>query len=419
MTEQRNIVVVGGGFAGLPVTHYVMKHIIPALKAKHGNAKYHVYNLNPSSDFYFRIASPRVGTSTTLMPAEKIFGSLTEGYKNYSADEFTLIQGFATGLDTSARKLSYQRSGHQPEELSYHALVVAAGSRTHHPAFSMPTTKEATVDAIKTMNTKVAAAKDIVIVGGGPTSVEVAGEMAEFRNGKPGWFSPAPRKVNITLVTAVNQLLPALSPKIAKIADKKLKDLGVDVVYQTRVTNVSESQDGRTKVLLTKGKELEADLYIPAYGVLPNSTWLPSSLLNDTNYLVTNPQTLRVDAAGPRVYATGDISSASRNIGMDIMDMTPVVMVNLKRDLLSYNPAAPTAPAPGKDRIFTPKANLSMVVPIGTGGGVAGIMGWSAPSWLVWLAKGRDYLVGMGLKPALVGDSVKKDYKWKVGEAIV
>ncbi|KAF2675738.1 FAD/NAD(P)-binding domain-containing protein [Lentithecium fluviatile CBS 122367] len=420
MTEQRNIIVLGAAPAGLQATHYIMKHILPALKAKHTNAKYHVYTINPSADFYFRVASPRVGTSTTLMPVEKIIAPLSEAFKKYSADEFTFIQGYATGLDYTARQVVYQRSEHLPEEkLSYHALLVATGSKTHHPAFSMPTTTAATVDALKTMNTKVAAAKDIVIVGGGPTGVETAGEIAEFRNGKPGWFSAAPRKVNITLITATNQLLPTLSHSVAKIAEKKLKDLGVDVVYNTRAANVSEMEDGRTKVVLTDGKELEADLYIPAYGVLPNSSWLPPNLLNETNYLITNPQTLRVDLAGPRVYALGDISSASRNTIMDLLDMLPVSLINIKRDLLSYNTSSPTAPAPGKDRIFTPQTKLSMIAPIGSGGGVGAVMGWKAPSWFVWLLKGRDYMVGMSLAPTLRGDSVKKEYKWTKEEAVV
>jgi NADH dehydrogenase FAD-containing subunit len=420
MTEQRNIIVLGAAPAGLQTTHYIMKHIIPALKAKHRNTKYHVYNINPSADFFFRIASPRVGTSTTLLSAEKVFSPLSESYKNYSADEFTFIQGYATGLDTGARMVSYRRSENLPEDkLPYHALVVATGSKTHYPAFSMATTSAATKDAIKLMNTEAAAAKDIVIVGGGPTGVETAGELAEFRNGKPGWFSTAPRKVNITLITATNQLLPTLSPAIAKLAEKKLKALGVDVVYNTRVANVSETQDGKKKIVFANGKNMKADLYIPAYGVLPNSSWLPTSLLNDSNYLITNEQTLRVDIAGPRVYALGDISSASRNTVEDLLGMLPVAMINIKRDLLSYNPKAPTAPAPGKDRVFKPSTKVSMIAPIGTGGGVGSLMGWSAPSWLVWLVKGRDYMVGMSMVPMTSGDNVKKEYKWSKEEAVV
>jgi NADH dehydrogenase FAD-containing subunit len=418
MVEQRNIVVLGGGPSGLLATHYILKHVIPTLKAKHTSAKYHVYNVNPSADFYFRVASPRVATSTTLMAAEKVFGPISGGFEKYSADDFTFIQAFATGLDTDARKVSYQRDGHLSEELSYHALVVVTGSKTHHPAFSMPTTKEATMDAIKSTNVKAAAAKDIVIVGGGPTGVEVAGELAEFRNGRPGWFSPVQRKVNITLVTATNQLLPTIPLSTAKTAENKLRDLGVEVVYNTRVANTSEMQDGRTKVQLANGKELKADLFIPAYGVLPNSTWLPSKLLNKTNYLITNQETLRVDIAGPRVYSFGDVSSASRNTVADILDMMPVAMINIKRDLISYNPATPTAPAPGKDRIFTPAAKVSMIAPIGSRGGVGSVMGWSVPSFFVWLLKGRDYMVGLSFQPTLGGDTVKKDFKWTAEEAV-
>jgi NADH dehydrogenase FAD-containing subunit len=420
MSEQRNIIVLGAAPAGLQTTHYIMKHILPALKAKHSNAKYHVYNINPSADFFFRIASPRVGTSTKLMPTEKIFSPLSESFKNYSPDEFTFIQGYATGLDTATRQVSYQQSeGMSEDKLSYHALVVATGSKTHHPAFSMSTTTTATKDALKAMNTAATTAKSIVIVGGGPTGVETAGELAEYRNGKPGWFSTAPPKVSITLITATHQLLPTLSPSIAAIAEKKLKAIGVDVLYNTRVSNTSALQNGRTKVQLANGKTMEADLYIPAYGVLPNSSWLPETLLNASNYLLTNPQTLRVDLAGPRVYALGDISSASRNSAVDIIDMLPVVMINIKRDLMSYSEASPTAPAPGKDRIFTPQSKTTMFAPIGTGGGVGALMGWRVPSFFVWLLKGRDYMVGMSMGPTVTGESVGKEFKWSREEAVL
>ncbi|KAF2277819.1 FAD/NAD(P)-binding domain-containing protein [Westerdykella ornata] len=417
MADQRNIVIVGGSIAGLNSTHYILRHILPSLKAKH-SVKYHVYLINSSSDWFFRIASPRIAASTDRMPVEKALFNIPEAFKQYSTNDFTFIEATVTSLDPSARTVTFKNpAASDDEHLPYHAIIIATGSHTHDPVFSMTSTTDVLLSAIRTRNEKVASAKDIVIAGGGPTAVEYAAEIAEHLNGKPGWFSDAPRKVNITLITAGSQLLPVLRPAIAKIAEQKLKRLGVDVVYETRVEETSISAEGRTTIRLSKGQTLEADLFVPAYGVVPNSSFLPSSLLNEAGYLKTNKQTLRVDAAGPRVYALGDVGDYSRNSGPDIADALPALMINLKRDLLSYDPAKPDKKPEGKDRIYTPNLKETQFVPIGTGGGVGAMFGWKAPGWLVWLFKGRDMMVGFA-GPLVTGDRLKKEFQWKGDEVV-
>ncbi|RAR01272.1 armadillo-like helical protein [Stemphylium lycopersici] len=409
MSEQRNIVVLGASGAGLQATHYILKHILPALKAKK-DAKYHVYTISPASHWYFRVASPRVAASTRRMASEKIMLDLHDGFKQYSQEDFTFIEAAATGLETSTRRVLYRSNkGHEDEFLSYHALIVATGSSTYHPAFSMSADAQSTLDSIGSTNEKVASAKKIVVVGGGPTAVEFAGEAAEHRNGKPGWFSKVDPKTEVTLITSGNQLLPGLRPAIAKAAEHKLNALGVKVIYNTRVTETSPTTDGRTSLTLKNGDRLETDLYVPAHGVQPNSSWIPDQLLNDKGYLITN-STLRVDEAGPRVYAFGDVASYSRNNFWDIIQGLPVLVTNLKRDLLSFNSMLPDQKPGGKDRTFKPDTRESMIIPIGSGGGVGAMMGWKVPSWFVWMLKGRDYMLGLSGLPSLTGDNVKNEW---------
>ncbi|KAI4929649.1 uncharacterized protein J4E92_005314 [Alternaria infectoria] len=419
MSEQRNIVIVGASGAGIQATHYILKHILPALKAKN-DAKYHVYNISPSSQWYFRVASPRVAASTERMSTDKVLFDLHEGFKQYSKDDFTFIEASATGLEPSSRRLLFRSNkGQEDESLTYHALVVATGSKTYFQAFSMSADAQSTLNAISSANEQIASAKKIVIVGGGATGVEFAGEVAEHRNGKPGWFSKVQPKVDVTLITSDKQLLPGLRPAIAKIAEQKLKALGVEVIYNTRVVDSTQTKDGRTALTLKNGGKLEADLYVPAYGVQPNSSWLPDQLLNEKGYLVTNDSTLRVDIAGPRVYGFGDIASYSRNNYWDINLALPTLVTNIKRDLLSYNPMLPEAKPKGKDRVYTANTTESMVVPIGSGGGVGAVFGWKVPSFFVWVLKGRDYMLGMSGLPTLNGDKVKKEVKWTKEEAAI
>jgi NADH dehydrogenase FAD-containing subunit len=420
MSEQRNIVVLGASAAGLQTTHYILKHILPTLKKSKTDAEYHVYLVNPSSAWWFRVASPRVAASTTRMSTEQILFDIRPGLKQYSSNDITFIEGTATGLSEKSRSVTYRRVGASGEEtLPYHALIVATGSRTYHQAFSMSADTATTLESIKLTNEKVQTAKDIVIVGGGPTAVEFAGEVAEHRNGKPGWFSSkVEKKTNITLITASDKLLPALRPAIAKAAEAKLRALGVEVLYNQRVVSTSPS-GSRTNITLAKGDALEADLYVPAYGVEPNSSFLPSHLLDEKKYLQTNDKTLRVDAAGPRVYAIGDVASYSRNSIIDIMSSLPVLFVNLKRDLLAYNAMLPDEKPKGRDRIYEKEEREMQFVPIGSGGGVGALMGWKVPSFFVWALKGRDYMVGMSGAPTASGESVKKEVVWTKEEAVI
>ena len=413
MATTRDIVILGGSSAGLQAAHYILNHLLPLLNAKH-EARYHVYLVNPSSDWYFRIAAPRAAVSTTKIPAEKLFYDIPDHFKQYAASDFTFIQGKASSLDTTARTVTIQRGQYLSDEtLEYHALIVATGSKTHHPALSHSDSVE-TLNAIKTLNTQVSSAKNIIIVGGGPAGVETAGEIGELLNGKPGWFSTPTKKVTITLITAASQLLTSLRPAIGQQAEDQLKKLGVDVLYNTRVID-TEVTGSKTIVTLAKGQKLETDLYIPAHGVTLNSSWLPPSLLTNTGYLQTLP-TLRVDPslAGPRVYGFGDIASYSRNTAIDILDSFPVLMVNLQRDLLAF----PAEKPKGKDRAFVAQAKEMMVVPIGSGGGVGAAMGWKLPNWFVWMVKSRDFFIGMAVG-TVRGDKAKKAVTLTKEESVV
>jgi NADH dehydrogenase FAD-containing subunit len=419
MLEQRNIVIVGGSTSGLLTAHNVLRHILPELKAK-ASAKYHVYLINPSSSWYFRNASPRVAASTTRMAAEQILFEIKDGFKQYSADDFTFVEATATGLDTTARTLSYKnRKTQDNERLSYHALVVATGSSTYFQAFSQSAGTQEVLDSIKTTNEKIQSAKDIIIVGGGPTALEFAAEVAEHRNGKPGWFSNSKRNLNITLITATDRILTPLRPALGKIAAQKLEALGVDIVYNTRVVDAKENTTtGRTTVTLAKGEALEADFYVPAYGVEPNSSWLPSNLLDEKKYVQTAPTLRVVNAAGPRVYALGDVASYSRNTGLDVINSLPVLAVNMKRDLLSFDSSHPDAKPKGKDRVYIQDTRETMVVPLGTGGGVGVAFGWKLPSWVAWYLKGRDFFVAQAGLPMIMGN-MSKETVWTKQEAAI
>jgi NADH dehydrogenase FAD-containing subunit len=237
----------------------------------------------------------------------------------------------------------------------------------------------------------------VIIAGGGPAGIETAGELGEYLNGRAGWFSSklANPKVAITVVTAGTRILPVLRPALASQAEGFLGKVGVTVIKNARVQAVEPSDAGTgnvtTKATLTleDGKTLHADLYIPATGAIPNTGFVEKTLLNVDGRVSTNASTLRVDKAGPRIYAVGDVASYARPAIHLILSAIPVVCANIKKDLLLA--AGKEESCVGEDRVFEEDTRETQLVPIGKSKGVGAAMGWQITSFLVWLIKGRDY----------------------------
>ncbi|KAF2178686.1 FAD/NAD(P)-binding domain-containing protein [Zopfia rhizophila CBS 207.26] len=407
------ILVLGGSFAGLGAAHYALKHTIPQLPKKDGTT-YTVTLVNPSKDFYWRIAAPRAAVSKKLMPASKYILPIEPAFKSYPQGSFTFIQGSATHVDTAAQAVSVTTASGEHKSIPYVALIIATGFSTPSPLFTQ-TTDAAALDATYDAFQKILpSAKSVVIGGAGPVGVETAGEIAEFLNGKPGLFASAPKnpKAKVTLISAENKMLPVLREAISKTAEKYLKRLGAEVVYNTKVVSTSTASEGegaKTIVQLSDGKTIEADIYIDATGVRPNTSYLPKDWLDERSRISCNPQTLRVETAGPRVYVVGDVGSYTRGGVIDQAVAIPVAMTNLKTDLVAHI----SGKEPGPDRHYTANLSEQQICPVGTSKGVGAFGGWRLPSFMVWLIKGRDYLSGQLAAATLNGDGFKKEGKWK------
>lgn len=212
----------------------------------------------------------------------------------------------------------------------------------------------------------------------------------------------------IALITGGTRCLPELPEAISRKAEKKLVDLGVDVIHNRRVEKVEpfhcEEAEFRIHYVGDPTNMYLTDVYIDCTGVSPNSSYVPKALLNEAGYVITNPSTLRVDAAGGlgRIYCIGDLASYSYNYIPDVYTAIPIVMHNLLNDLLAHehhlsNPYI--AEDDEKltsltDETFVQRAKDSQLMPITRFGGVGILMGLKLPSLMVHGLKGWDYRVG-------------------------
>ncbi|GAP88365.1 putative FAD-dependent pyridine nucleotide-disulfide oxidoreductase [Rosellinia necatrix] len=397
--SKKKIVILGGSYGGVSTAHYLLKHVVPKLP---DTKSYQVVLISTSSETMCRPATPRALISDTMFPQEKLFVSIPKSFSQYAPGSFIFEKGTVTALDHENRTISAliaERIGGSTAELriNYHALIIATGASTPSPLLGFTRDETALKSNWATFRKALANAKQIVVAGGGASGVEVAGELGEYLNGRAGWFSStlSDPKVQITLLSGGSRILPYLRPAIAETAETYLSKLGVQTVHNTRVTTVIPAAAGGEDVAanatltLDNGETLQADLYIPATGAIPNTQFVPGTMRCPDGRVNTNASTLRVVGAGDRVYAIGDVSSAARPAIHNILSMVPVLCANIKRDLLLA--VGESSQVVGEDRVFKEDTRETQLVPIGKSKGVGAAMGMKFPSFLVWLIKGRDY----------------------------
>ncbi|KAF4844959.1 Oxidoreductase ptaL [Colletotrichum siamense] len=333
-----------------------------------------------------------------MFPQEKLFVDIATVFQQYPAGRFQFICGTATALDHVTRAVSVSvAEGKVIKKLDFDTLIIATGASTPSPLLGLNSSYKGLRQSWEDFRKALPQAKTIVIAGGGPAGVETAGELGEYLNGRAGPFNSTPEKpkVAITLVTAGSKILPALRLSLAEKAEQYLAQFGVTVIKHTRIEGVIPNEAGikdigmSVTVNLSNGQTLNADLYIPATGTRPNTSFIDPSLLTSDGRVETNPSTLRIDKAGPRIYAIGDVSSYARPAVHNILGAVPVLCANLKRDLLLVS-GKPNV-AIRDDRVFKEDLRETQMVPIGKSKGVGAAMGWRLPGFLVWLIKGRDY----------------------------
>ena len=391
---QRNIVILGGSYAGMSTAHYLLKHAVPQL---HDKMAYQVIIVSAASQAMCRPACPRALISDEMFPQEKLFVSIPEAFEQYPKGNFRFIHGTATSLDHEKRTVSVYLANADTEQLDFHALVIATGASTPSPLLGLNQSEAFLRESWNTFRKVLTTAKSIIIAGGGPAGIETAGELGEYLNGRAGWFKSSldNPKVSITVITSGSQILPALRPALAKKAEDYLAKVGVVVIKNARVPKVEPSSPGtedvaaKAKLVLDNGEILHADLYIPATGTKPNTSFIHKALLTADGRVQTNASTLRVDVAGPRIYAVGDVASYARPAVHLILNAIPVLCANIKRDLLLAS--GKDGSSIDVDRTFKEDTRETQMVPIGRSKGVGAAMGFALPSFMVWLIKGRDY----------------------------
>ena len=264
MEQRKKIILIGGGFAGLHLAQQLNKSAFDVLLIDKQN--HHQFQ-----PLYYQVASARLEPSNISFPFRKIFQKSNNIQIRLA--EVTKIVAADDKIETSIG------------DFNYDYLVIATGCKTNffgneqisNHALSMKTTEE----AIEIRNTillnfeKYISAKDhekeallnIVLVGAGPTGVELAGAFSEMKkNILPRDYPHIDfSKLNVILLDGSKNTLNSMSEESKKASRKYLEELGVIIRTETVVTNY----DGVTATLNT-GETIQTNNLIWAAGVTGN-----------------------------------------------------------------------------------------------------------------------------------------------------
>jgi len=297
----KKLVIVGAGFAGLRLAR--------ALK----NKDFEIWlidknNYHQFQPLFYQVATSGLEASSISFPLRKVFQKHNNVHIRCTE---------VTSVDTAAKKINTHIGS-----IGYDYLVIATGATTNffgnteieENAFPMKSVGQALYlrnrilqnfeDALIADAGTKQALLNIVVVGGGPTGVEVSGALAEMKKSiLPKDYPEIDFKsMNIYLVEAGPKTLASMSPQSSKKSEQYLKELGVKVQTSVHVT----AYNG-TEVSLSTGEKISSKTLIWAAGIKGNLlSGLPETIVVRGNRISVNRynQVQGFD----NVFALGDIA---------------------------------------------------------------------------------------------------------------
>jgi NADH dehydrogenase len=320
MGVRPHVVVIGAGFAGLEVARGLRKSPVDVTLVDR-------HNFTTFQPLLYQVATAGLSAADVAHPVRGLF---------HSQRNLRFRQGEVEGVDWVERELHL--AGQRP--LPFDQLVVAAGAVATW--FDVPGAAQWALplytlgDAVEVRNHILGrfeaadadpsliddGALTFVVVGGGPTGVEMAGALAElvavvFRRDYPHLDIGRAR---IVLVEARDALLPPFKPPSQRHAEETLEARQVEVRLDRSVAEVTER-----RVTLSDGDEIPAHTVVWAAGVVA------SPLAQKLGLETTRAGRVVVDrnlaAAGhPGAWAVGDVAAVPDHHGHPLPMLAPVAM---------------------------------------------------------------------------------------------
>jgi NADH:ubiquinone reductase (H+-translocating) len=373
----RHVVIVGAGFAGLN-----------AAKRLGGIRGVSVTVLDKENHHLFQPLLYQVAMAA-LSPADIAvpIRSLLSPWRN-----IRVLEAQVTSVDAANHKLTTDCCG----DISYDYLLLACGAQ--HAYFGheewevyapgLKTLPQATEIRRRVLEAFEAAERDtdvearrrhltFVVVGGGPTGVELAGaigEMSRYTLGRD-FRSIDPRQTRVILVEAGPRILPTFDAKLAARAMRDLESLGVQIWTNARVTNITEGG------VAIGNEQVAASTVLWAAGVRASAVGRTLGVPLDPAGRVGVEPDLTLPGH-PDVFVLGDMSRA---LGEDGKPLPGVALVAMQEgiyvaNLIRKEVAAKEPPA----RMPFRYNNLGQTATIGRSRAIFEVKRLRLTGWFAW-----------------------------------
>lgn len=371
----KKIVIIGGGFGGI----YTAKRLIKKLK---GEA--HITLIDKKNYFLFspmlhEVATGGLNRSHIVQPIREIL----------KGENFDFLRSEISNIDFNKKEITSDKG-----KIRYDYLVIATGAKPNFYNIpgaeenSLPLNQSAHASMIKNrviecfeMAEKTKDMKlrkktlTFVIIGGGPTGVELAAELAEFthQNLERNYKNLNVQDAKIYVIQRGNRIIPMMDDKSIDRATHRLHQKKVMIKLNTTVDKVTK--DG----VMINGREfLEACTVIWAGGVKPNLIKMNPDVADEKGHLHVDEflQVKNVKDA----YALGDCAFSTNPGGKPIPALAQVAVEQAK--IVADNLVADVK-LTGKKKKFTFEEK-GLLVSVGQRYAVANIRGFDFSGFLAW-----------------------------------
>jgi len=415
VTARPSVVIVGGGFGGLAAARALARAPVEVVLVDRTN--HHLFQ-----PLLYQVATAGLAPGDIASPIRQVL----RAQKNA-----TVLLAEATGVDPGARRVALEIAGRGRVELAYDFLIVATGvaqSYFGHDEFARFAPGLKTLDDATAVRGEIlgaferaeaqenpAARRDlltIVLVGAGPTGVEMAGAIAELARATlaEDFRRVDPSSARVVLVEAGARILPTFHESLARRAHARLESMGVEIRVAQPVAAVDE------RGVLVGGERIEAGVVLWTAGVKPSpaAAWLGAATDRAGRVLVEPDLSV---PGRPEVFVVGDVAAKLQD-GAPLPGVAQVAIQGGRYvgRVVARRLAGRPAPPPFR---YRDKGNLAVVgrdFAVLERGGLR-LSGWLA--WALWATIHITYLALFNNRLLVFTQWVWSYLTWQRGSRLI
>ncbi len=392
--ELHHVVIIGCGFGGLFAARALKR--APVRITLIDRANHHLFQ-----PLLYQVA-------TGILSEGQIAPAIRDVLRNYP--DLRVILGEVRDIDVGARQVHVDEFG-KPLTIGYDSLIVAAGASSSyfgHDEFRASSCAMKSLDDALALRGNIFGAFELaeaeidpderrrlmtfVVVGGGPTGVEMAGQLRELsrRALRRNYRMIDPVDTRVVLVEGVDRLVGSMGSYLSRMTARDLTRMGVEIHLNAMVTNMDESgveitkQDGSTE-------------WIPA----ATKVWAAGTSAAELGATVAGAAGAETDKAGrvvvspdcslpshPEVFVVGDLMAHRDNLP-GVAEVAMQSGAHASHSIVRRLEGKPTKPFRYRDlgtlAVISRFTAVAKIGPIRVGGFLG---------WLLWLVVHITFLTG-------------------------